>query len=242
MSGYFYALGGANYEKKESLIIDLDIIKETKKDNPKVLYIPIASNDDINKINVFTKYYEELGANVETLYSYNLDLFENEIAKKINESDIIYLAGGFTYRLFDFSKKYNLQNLLINAFNDGKIIVGVSAGAILMFDYGFGDKDAYTFNLETVNYQMTNGIGILNGIYCPHYQNSGLLCFHEEIKKYQLDGYAVENGAALKININSFTVVKSKGCSAFRFNKDKMHQLEYLKENVIYKIDLLKEI
>ena len=31
MSGYLYALGGANYEKKESLIIDLDIIKETKK-------------------------------------------------------------------------------------------------------------------------------------------------------------------------------------------------------------------
>ena len=34
--------------------------------------------------------------------------------------------------------------------NIGKIIAGVSAGAILMFDYGYGDKDAYTFNLETV--------------------------------------------------------------------------------------------
>ena len=32
MSGYFYAIGGTNYDKNESLIIDLDIIKETKKD------------------------------------------------------------------------------------------------------------------------------------------------------------------------------------------------------------------
>jgi hypothetical protein len=80
MSGYFYIIGGANYEKNESLIIDLDIIKETKKDNPSILYIPIAVNDDLNKINLFKNYYEKLGTKVEVLYSYNQELKIAEIS------------------------------------------------------------------------------------------------------------------------------------------------------------------
>ena len=42
MNGYFYVIGGANYEKNESLIIDLDIIKETKK--RKTFFPLVASN------------------------------------------------------------------------------------------------------------------------------------------------------------------------------------------------------
>ena len=240
MSGYFYLIGGANYEKNESLIIDLDIIKETKKDNPSILYIPIAVNDDLNKINLFKTYYEKLGTKVEVLYSYNQELKVEEIINMISEVDVIYLAGGLTYRLYDFANKYNLQEMLLNAFYSGKIIAGVSAGAILMFDYGYGDKDAYTFNLETVNHKMTNGIGILNGVFCPHYQNSGLLTFHEEVKRFSLNGYAVENGCALKVSDEVYTVIKNKGCSAFKFDKDSLHKLQYLKENVIYNETLIK--
>ena len=107
MSGYFYLIGGANYEKNESLIIDLDIIKETKKDNPSILYIPIAVNDDLNKINLFKTYYEKLGTKVEVLYSYNQELKVEEIINMISDADVIYLAGGLTYRLYDYAIKYN---------------------------------------------------------------------------------------------------------------------------------------
>lgn len=240
MSGYFYAIGGANYDKNEGLKIDLDIIKETKKNNPNVLLIAAASNDDLKKINAFTEYYEKLGAKVNVLYSYNMDISLDEISNAISISDIIYLSGGITARLLEFAKKYNLHILLKNAYKSGKIIVGVSAGAILFFDYGYGDKDAYLFNLETVNHQITQGLGIFEGIFCPHYQNNGLLSFHEEIKKYPLDGYALENGAALKINDEGFKIIKDKGCSAFRFNKDNNYLLEYLKDNHVYNINLFK--
>jgi dipeptidase E len=236
MNGYFYVIGGANYEKNESLIIDLDIIKETKKDNPSILYIPIAVNDDLNKINLFKTYYEKLGTKVEVLYSYNQELKIEEIKKMISEADVIYLAGGLTYRLYNFAIKYNLQEMLLNAFYSGKIIAGVSAGAILMFDYGYGDKDAYTFNLETVNHKMTNGIGILNGVFCPHYQNSGMTSFHSVIKNYDKNGYAVENGASLKIKNNSFEVIKNKHSNAFLLDKNENHKLVYLKTNQKYSL------
>ena len=240
MSGYFYAIGGANYDKNESLIIDLDIIKEVKKEKPKVLYIPAANNDDISKIEAFVKYYSNFNAIVEVLLSVEKDLRYEELEVKFDEADIIYLAGGITSRLYEFSLKYNLQSLLVNAFNSGKIIVGVSAGAIIFFDYGFGDKDAYVFNLETVNHQITKGLGIVEGVFCPHYQNSGLLSFHDEVKKFDVNGYAVENGAALKINNEGYSVIKTTGCNAFKFVQKFGHRLVYLKQNYLYKEFLIK--
>lgn len=239
MSGYFYAIGGANYEKKESLKIDLDIISQSKKKNPNVLLIAAAINDDINKVNTFKSYYESLGCNVKLLPSIK-SLSENEIITLFDSSDIIYLSGGITTRLLEYAKSINLQKLLINAYKNGKIIAGVSAGAILLFSYGYGDKDAFIYNLETTNHHITNGLGILCGIFCPHYQNSGLLSFHEEVKKYPFNGFALENGASLKICEDGFIVIKEKGSSAFLFDKDKNYQLQYLKENVFYNLNLFK--
>ena len=189
MSGYFYAIGGANYDKKESYTIDIDIITETHKEHPYVLLITAANNDNDNKTSTIVNYFESLGCNVVVLKSDNIDL--GEIKNMINSCDIIYLCGGITSRLVEYAIKINLHELLINAFNNGKIIVGVSAGAILFFDYGYGDKDAYFYNLESVNHKIVEGLGIFDGVFCPHYQNSGLLSFHEEIKNYNLNGFAL---------------------------------------------------
>lgn len=233
MSGFFYAIGGANYEKKESLTIDLDILKQVNKDNPKVLYIN-AANPEIKKALKFKEYYEELGFVVKLLEP------NDDIVSLFSQADIIYYGGGITSRLKEFIIQNNLLELTINAYISGKIIVGVSAGAIVFFEYGFGDKEAYVFNLETVNHKLTEGIGFFNGIFCPHYQNSGLLSFHDEIKKYPLDAFALENGAALKINEKGYIVVKGKGCNAFRFDYKDNYRLDYLKKDVLYPCCLFK--
>lgn len=235
MSGIFYAIGGANYEKNESLSIDLDILRQSNKKNPNVLLIPIANNDDLDKINTFKFYYEELGFIVDVLYSYNKELSTDEIKNAINNADIIYLSGGITSRLYEFAMKYNLKDLILSAYNDGKIIVGVSAGAIIFFEYGYGDKEAYVFNLETVNHQTTRGLAIFEGIFCPHYQNNGLLSFHDEVKKFEFNGYALENGSCLKICNEGFYIVKEKGSNAFIFNYKDNHRLQYLKNSILYK-------
>ena len=76
MSGIYYAIGGANYQAKESIEIDLDILNEIKKNQlkPSVLYIGVALCDDSKQIYTFKSYYEELGFQVDVLYSHNLDL------------------------------------------------------------------------------------------------------------------------------------------------------------------------
>ena len=236
---YFYAIGGSNYDKKESLDIDLDFIKESGKSNPTILLVTAANNDDINKINSFKNYFNELGANVILLTSNIAN--SSEIDDLIKKSDIIYLAGGITSRLYEYAVKTNLKKFLIDSYLKGKIIVGVSAGAIILFDYGYGDKDAFTYNLETTNHKITKGLGIFEGVFCPHYQNNGLLEFHEEIKNFNLNGYALENGAALKISDDGFTLIKQRGSSAFMFDKNDNHKLIYLNTNDKYDFINLKK-
>ena len=74
-----------------------------------------------------------------------------------------------------------------------------------MFSAGYGDKDAFMFNMELVNQKITDGLAIFDGIFCPHYQNSGMTSFHSVIKNYDKNGYAVENGACLKIKNGEFS-------------------------------------
>lgn len=240
MSGCFYAIGGANYAYKESLEIDLDILKETKKSAPNVLYIGAALDDDLKQINTFKKYYESLGFNVDILYTYERNISHSEIEKQFLDNDVLYFGGGITLKLISFIKRYNLEKLIYEMYLKNKIIAGVSAGAIMMFSYGFGDKDAFTYNLTSVNHKMTPGIGIFKGTFCPHYQNSGGIFYHDDVKNYPLNGFAVENGAALKIKDNSFEIIKNNNSNVFMFDMTNNYKLIHLKSGILYDINLLK--
>ena len=110
----------------------------------------------------------------------------------------------------------------------------------MFFDYGYGDKDAYIYNLETTNNKITCGLGILDGIFCPHYQNNGLISFNDSIKDFRKNGFALENGAALKINKDGFYIIKCKHSNAFMFDCNKNHCLIYLKSDQFYEINIFK--
>lgn len=249
MSGIYYAIGGANYAIKESLEIDLDILNEARKinyighkrnDTPNVLYVGAALDDDKKQINLFKSYYTELGFNVNLLYSYKKNITKEEIELFFNENDVIYFGGGMTSKLINFVKKYDLKELIINSFNNNKIIAGVSAGAIMLFSYGFGDRESFVDNFISVNHKMTEGINIFSTTFCPHYQNSSGIFYHDEVKKYNVNGFAVENGASLKIKNNNFTVIKSKNSNVFMFDKTNNYKLVHLKNDIVYDINLLR--
>jgi peptidase E len=197
-------------------------------------------DDDFKQINVFKSYYESIGFKVNILYTYNKNISLCEIENEFMSNDIIYFGGGMTSKLIDFINKFNLKETIIKSYENNKIIAGVSAGAIMLFSYGFGDKEAFVDNLVSINHKMTNGIAIFNGTFCPHYQNSGGIFYHDEVRKYDMNGFAVENGAALKIYENHFEIIKSKNTNVFMFLKTDNYKLIHLKNGIIYDIELLK--
>src|SRR5690606_126940 len=91
------AIGGGEITLAETLEIDKEIIKLSKKDKPKVLFIPTASSDDPSYCKDFQDYYH---GKLECKVSFLLLLKEKpsyeKISKMIFDADIIYVGGGNT--------------------------------------------------------------------------------------------------------------------------------------------------
>ena len=64
-------------------------------------------------------------------------------------------------------REMGVDKLLIDAYNQGKIICGLSAGAICWF------KDMYTdyeiMRGQSADYVLKKGLGVLDGCMCPHF-------------------------------------------------------------------------
>jgi len=84
---------------------------------------------------------------------------ENEIQRKFSEVDTIYLPGGDTEILYRELKQRSLQDMLLEF---PGVIIGNSAGAILLSKGGWGDGKFYTgFGLVdfyvSVHYKLDAG-------------------------------------------------------------------------------------
>ena len=81
---------------------------------------------------------------------------------KVLTQDIIYVGGGNTKSMLAVWKEWNLHKILLNAYENGIVMSGVSAGAICWFDKGI--TDSYADKLEIIDC-----LGIVKGIACPHF-------------------------------------------------------------------------
>lgn len=233
-----YLIGGATFSKLDSLNIDKDILKETNKDNPNILYIGAANLDKDKKYFEFKEYYEKLGANVNRLLLCGKSYQKAELLSYLDNLDIIYIGGGLTYRLYEIFIKNDIELFLKEAIKKEIIICGMSAGANILCDFGHSDNDAYRYGDTNLNYSYQKGLGLIKGIFCPHYDSLGKTSFHELVKELNIDGYALEDGTALKIKNNSFCLIKENHKNAFMLLKKDNHKLEYLKCNINYEMKL----
>ena len=97
-------IGGGEISNKTTLKIDEYIVSLVNKENKKVLFIPTASGDFSSYIEKFSKYYQELGCEVDTLLL-SIVTNDNLIRSKIFSSDIIYIGGGNTAKMMRIFKR-----------------------------------------------------------------------------------------------------------------------------------------
>ena len=154
------AIGGGGFGR---VIKDLKIEKYIKyqstKPNPKICFIPTATGDDQGYIDNFYKAFNELGCETS-----HINFFKRTIDLKshILNQDIIYVGGGNTKSMLAVWKEWGLDLILEEAYQEGIIMSGVSAGAICWFKKGITDSWA--------DHQATiDCLGFVEGICCPHY-------------------------------------------------------------------------
>lgn len=179
------------YETKE---IDEEIVKLTGKENPKFLFISIASSHPEEYFEGIKKVYSSLGCIVTHL---DFNQTYETLNKEILGTDIIYIGGGNTKYLINKLKETELDKLLIKAYNNGIVCSGLSAGSYCWFKY---------------NYDLLEGMGVINAINCVHYDQKNEPSkqkFYSVIKNTNLVGYAIDNCVAVEFIDEKIKIVKS---------------------------------
>lgn len=91
---------------------------------------------------------------------------------KIDRADIIYVSGGDSFLLMEIMRKTHLAEALKTAYNNDKVLCGISAGALCWFKYGCSivQQQNADFDLNVVPHRVS-GMGLLDFLLCPHYHD-----------------------------------------------------------------------
>ena len=154
------AIGGGGFGREiNDLKIEKYIVNQAPNNNPKICFIPTATGDDQAYIENFYKAFDSLGCETS-----HIDFFKRTINLQdhINHQDIIYVGGGNTKSMLAVWREWGLDQILLDAYKNGVIMSGVSAGAICWFEKGITDS-------WKEHQAILPCLGFVKGICCPHY-------------------------------------------------------------------------
>lgn len=214
-------IGGGEIRAKDTLKIDEQIAlmaKEKAGERRAVsVFVGTASHDSLPYFNSFRKTYTshfDIKADLALLTKKDIPM--DKIQGKLNNADLIYIGGGNTLFMLETWRKTGFLDMLLDAYNRGVIIAGLSAGAICWFE------KMYTDSAENTPYKVEEGLGILKGIMSPHYDNRPE--FDDVAKDYPL-AYAVENNSAIVFEDGVPVKSLSSGGSSYIFNNNIVKKL-----------------
>ena len=189
--GDIIAIGGGGFGRNpKHNLIEKYILKQSNVKKPNILFIPTASAEDKSYIVNFYSCFSRLECSPS-----HVTFFQRtpRLDSLVNKADIIYVGGGNTKSMLAVWKEWKLDKLLLKAYQNGKVLCGVSAGAICWFEQGI--TDSWASNLNAMDC-----LGFIDGMACPHYQEEKdrRPSVHKLLKnKNTIPGYAIDGGAAV---------------------------------------------
>lgn len=228
MTKTLICIGGGEIRSKETLDIDEKIAllaKEKAGERRAVaVFVGTASHDSLPYFNSFRKTYTshfDIKADLALLTKKDIPM--DKIKGKLENADLIYIGGGNTIFMLETWKSTGFLDLLLDAYNRGVIIAGLSAGAICWFE------KMYTDSIVGSEYEVTEGLGILKGLMSPHYDNR--IEFDEITKCYPL-AYGVENKSAIVFRDGKLTESFTAGGKAYKFENGVKMEIQCTKYKI----------
>lgn len=143
--------------------------------NRATIRIATASNDNEHYIAKFHAAFQ----NHHTTHITKDDFIKADIQELVHAQDILYIGGGNTKFMLDTWKATGFDEVLKNAYTQGIILAGASAGAMCWFEHCYSEVDG--------RYIQFDGLGLLKGAFCPHYQE-------EPERRALFDAWVYANG------------------------------------------------
>ncbi|HKI75501.1 MAG TPA: Type 1 glutamine amidotransferase-like domain-containing protein, partial [Pseudomonadales bacterium] len=153
------AIGGGGFSEGSEPGIDEYLLTLCDAPRPAIGFIATASGDADRYLVKFYSQFSRLDC-----HPSHLPLFARtpDIGDWLQRQDIVFVGGGNTKSMLAVWDAWNLPQLLKTALDAGKVLAGISAGAICWFDAGV--TDSFEGRLQALDC-----LGFISGSCCPHY-------------------------------------------------------------------------
>jgi len=192
-----------------------------RRARPRVLFLPTASGDRPDYLLTF--YQQLAGVDCEPTHLPLFDRTVDAVADVIASQDIVMVGGGNTANLLAIWRLHGVDRALRDAYANGTILTGWSAGCLCWFEGGV--TDSYTPELGP----LRDGLGILGGSACPHFDSEDrrALVYDREIAAGLPAGIALDDGVIARYDDERLAEVVSgrEGGRAFRVDATGKHPL-----------------
>jgi peptidase E len=187
------ALGGGGFSMEpDNPALDLYVLGQARTVQPRVAFLCTASGDADSYLVKFYRAFSGYDCRPS-----HLPFFQRtpKLRDYLLRQDIIYVSGGNTKSMLAIWREWDLPVLLQEAWHEGTVLAGISAGAICWFQHGLTDSWAEKLVVLPC-------LGFLAGSCCPHYDGDPERrpAYHDFLLKGEiLPGVAIDDGAAIHV-------------------------------------------
>ena len=170
------------------------IIKLTRKENPKICFVPTATGDSIVSITNWYSLVEGLPMRPHVMRAFiNSYTTKESFEETLMKMDAIFVGGGNTLNMIAVWKSQGIDIALRKAYDAGILMSGASAGSLCWFESGTTDS-------RPKDLSKVECLGWIKASHCPHYNVEEFRrpLYHDLITRKELSpGYACDNQSGI---------------------------------------------
>ncbi len=132
-----FAMGGGGFTMEPTNpLLDDFVLSLSREREPRILFLPTASGDTTTQINAFYARFGGRACKPTHVSLFRLGDLEGSLREVVLAQDIVYVGGGSMRNLLALWRAHELDRLLVDAWEQGTVLAGISAGAMCWFEGG----------------------------------------------------------------------------------------------------------
>jgi peptidase E len=227
--GQIVAMGGGGFSMEpENSLLDDFVLSLSRRQPARVCFLPTASADSPAYVAKFYRAFA--GRSIPTdVTTFDPTAFARhpaltaDLPRVLADQDVIYVGGGNTANLLAIWRAHGIDRILKDAWLEGVVMTGVSAGMLCWFRGGVTDSFG---GLAALN----DGLGLIDATACPHYDGEAERrpTYHRLVAEGFPGGFAADDGAALYFRGTELVEAVSSrpGAGAYRVALVEGHAVE----------------
>jgi peptidase E len=211
---HIVGLGGHGDDERQSALLWDFVLGLTGKERPRVLFVPTASAEDAGYT---VSFYERFAHRADASHLFTFPFPPDHLREVVLSQDAINVGGGNTANMLAIWRVHGIDELMREAWENGVVLFGASAGMICWFEAGVTDS----FGPKLAGMDC---LGLLPGSACPHYDGEELRRprYRELVDGGFPEGLAADDGVGLHFVGTELreAVTCRPGAAAYRVTRD----------------------